>query len=645
MRSFKDFFAEVDQSELDHHDIEGSRDDSPFEHIFKDKLRIVIPLKKGEESSEYKLEKALEDKGYDVNLKKGMVSSTVETKKGQQKREMKIGKVLQRLGKKEEKFKELLHWWEKNKAEIGKAPKKGISIIISQSPIDIIRMSDHEEWESCHAPPGKPGHISGYWPSAGQEARTGGAIAYVVKNSDLEKIEDLQDEEIFQDDDRDIKGIEPLERLRLRRFKVRVDKDYPWTTDEPNIEEVDALIPEKRTYGIKHIDFLDTVMDWAKHAQRKVLNFKNPPDFKTASLKGGHYQDTDADDLWNAFFGTNEFGKKSTKDQEQQDKYGGPSADSLDQRAAEQVAAHENNWKHVSVWYEADDYGEGPFLSFSGGMSFEFDLDQMKKIPEWKDLSGWKEGTLGKELKSVLSDVNVSDIDAQTFGNTYLTLRVSVDPSESWAPDIMDQFESFLDDLDTLDSDYNEHWHKIREILINWGYMKDWRELWDFENFKIEGEADDLWVESEYPFTVGTVNYSDAEKTAAICNPTGKNYVLGVKLNKNAAEAIFSQQLHLDFFVQGQYIKLSFSFSLPSDDDWQKKWEVLRKQIEHLDNNWDTYEERASKWWEQNMSKATVSGPMPAQQQPQQQYGTPPAEPQQPSEFKDWFILSELPNI
>jgi hypothetical protein len=630
MRGFKDFFAEVNQSELDHHDIEGSRDDSPFEHIFKDKLRIVIPLKKGEESSEYKLEKALEDKGYDVNLKKGMVSSTVETKKGQQKREMKVGKVLQRLGKKEEKFKDLLHWWEKNKAEIGKTPKKGISIIISQSPIDIIRMSDHEEWESCHAPPGKPGYISGYWPSAAQEARTGGAIAYVVKNSDLEKIEDLQDEEIFQDNDRDIEGVEPLERLRLRRFKAG-DKD--------------VLVPEKRTYGIKHIDFLDTVIDWAKHAQRKAVDFKKPPDFEAAKLKGGHYQDTHADALWNAFFGTKVSGTKDTVDRGEQDQYGGPSADSLDERAAEQVSAHENNWKHVSVWYEAEDYGDGPFLSFSGGMSFEFDLDQMKKIPEWKDLSGWKEGTLGKDLKDVLSDVNASDINAQTFGNAYLTLGVSIDPSESYAYDIMDQFESFLDELDGLDSDYDEHWHKMREVLINWGYMKDWRELWDFENFKIEGEVNDYWVESEYPFTVGTVNYSDPEKMTAICSPVGKNYVLGNQLTKNA-RAIFplsSMQSapYLDFDTQGQYVKLNLSYSLPNDEGWQEKWEDIRKVIEHLDNNWDTYEERASKWWDQNMSKPTVSGPIP----PPQQYGAPPAEPQQPSEFKDWFILSELPTI
>lgn len=50
------------------------------------------------------------------------------------------------------------------------------------------------------------------------ELKTGGAIAYIVANSDLQHVKDLQAQDIFTDKPKDINGIRPLERIRLKKI-------------------------------------------------------------------------------------------------------------------------------------------------------------------------------------------------------------------------------------------------------------------------------------------------------------------------------------------------------------------------------------------------------------------------------------------
>ena len=85
------------------------------------------------------------------------------------------------------------------------------SIIISRHPVDVLRMSDFANIESCHTE-GKE-----YFHCAVKEAKGHGPIAYIVETQDLQDL-DIDDNEIFEDRERDVEGIEPIGRVRLRRF-------------------------------------------------------------------------------------------------------------------------------------------------------------------------------------------------------------------------------------------------------------------------------------------------------------------------------------------------------------------------------------------------------------------------------------------
>lgn len=166
----------------------------------------------------------------------------------------------------------------KEKLNESKTPSQSeYSIIISRAPIDVLRMSDFSGISSCHS--------SGreYFYCALAESRNQGAIAYLVRTEDLENV-DLDDEEIFTDYQRRVKGIEPISRVRIRRV---VDEDIG----------VDYMVPEDAVYGSKKAFFADTVMSWAAKAQKDMFVQGDTPDEiyipsgRDVSLKGGSYTD------------------------------------------------------------------------------------------------------------------------------------------------------------------------------------------------------------------------------------------------------------------------------------------------------------------------------------------------------------------
>lgn len=104
-------------------------------------------------------------------------------------------------------------------------------IVVSRVPIDILRMSDHKKngvdiWTSCHSPPGD-GRNSEMFSHAVEEAKSGGAIAYLVNKQELQewlKEHDLQDPELFADEEREQGGIVPIARVKIKRLAaVKVD--------------------------------------------------------------------------------------------------------------------------------------------------------------------------------------------------------------------------------------------------------------------------------------------------------------------------------------------------------------------------------------------------------------------------------------
>ena len=168
---------------------------------------------------------------------------------------------------------------------------KRYSVVVSRNPIDVLRMSDISDITSCHSQGGA------YFQCAIQEAVTGGGVAYVVNTRDLNKLseDEFQNEEIFEDKERNVKGIGAISRLRIRRYEI----------EDENSE---VGIPEVRIYGRKIPGFYDTVKNLLTNSQQFSVDnlyklFKNKKIIKT----GGTYADSGDSQLFNSMYDTDIF--------------------------------------------------------------------------------------------------------------------------------------------------------------------------------------------------------------------------------------------------------------------------------------------------------------------------------------------------
>jgi len=302
----------------------------PFESLFGKKMRIAIPLGGKAKKDGTRMFKHMVEQGWEPAFTKKTVkqkktrndgsrytvdqeipeltmvkSVTKVIPKGPrageevtQKTRISMGKLVNKIGRPEDK-----EWWNKyqNKLRVmehvreyflrpwlndfANVDRDPPMIIVTRKPIDVARMSDFEpKWESCHSP------SRSYFYSALREAEGHGAVAYLVRPEDYEKIKgNLQQEEIFSDKDTPNapgERIEPVGRLRIRRL-INVYENG-----------IEFALPEDSVYGLAPADFILTVQEWARESQKhmwadqdgrlSVDRFK-PDQWKTV---GGSYWDT-----------------------------------------------------------------------------------------------------------------------------------------------------------------------------------------------------------------------------------------------------------------------------------------------------------------------------------------------------------------
>ena len=241
----------------------------PFNKLFDDKLRKVIPLGKAiaPNSEIQSFLNWFKRNGYELDFSTGLASKEVEDREGNKRlKQMKAGKLLANAQKYLTKYDKLygemndividlgletdyrqhepwrkkraermevleraervfpaisrdvtqtvqnhIQFWNKKSQFYRENPEKAFieySIILSRAPIDVLRMSDHKNIRSCHS------EGSDYFKCARAEAQGHGPIAYAVETRDLEDI-DLDDDEIFEDRDRRVGGIEPVARVPI----------------------------------------------------------------------------------------------------------------------------------------------------------------------------------------------------------------------------------------------------------------------------------------------------------------------------------------------------------------------------------------------------------------------------------------------
>lgn len=579
-----------------------------FDNIFGNKLRIAFPLDQNSKIKE--LINELEELGYKVDyqdlLSKKIAYKKIETKQGEKLRPEKVGKILQ-----SNNLPKLLDWWQKNSDKL-KNSDVGASVIISRSPIDLVRMSDHDGISSCHSP------SHSHFKCAKQEARTGGAVAYVVKNSDLKNI-NLQDDEIFQDDERNVNGIVPLERTRLRRVSNG---------------SISVLLPEKTTYGIKNIGFLDSVKDWAKNSQKDILqNIDSIEDYNSFEIRGGSYEDTNSRRLWSDFFDTEiTKGDLSNPDEDEEDRNEGNSIDLADR----QLEEHQSNWKHFHVSLDESDNS----FYYSGYSGFiipkkMFIVDFDKNYDDIKE-------TIEEIINYEIDGIEYLEIEESYRDKNNYQIQFSFNDSNDYyyTNNLNDRFEHFLDHVDELDEKYDEILNKILAKLRNANFIENPIQKIKFNNLNIEIDEDTGFVEidtkmPEKVYYIKDINVFRGDIKVLkgdvfLKKSLGKDFFEEIPkiINKNKAFPFFVEQNEMRFFLK----EAGTTGWLPSrranyDDEWAKRdqfdsnlpenytklsgWLYITLNVElsinhnkyqdtinklnHLDKNWNFYLSKINK--------------------------------------------------
>ena len=182
----------------------------------------------------------------------------------------------------------------KNKREITAGSVKwpddtsDVAFILTREPLEVLRMSDHKGIKSCHS------LGAGYDQCALADAKRDGAIIYSVSKAsfednfgqplDQDNMKALENMEIFKDKDRNIDGIEPTGRVRVRKI---------------SLQGIEFAVVENAVYGSFPIGSRDKIAKLLAKIQKSEYNqLTQPVDLKESGVSyGGTYQDTNFSDM------------------------------------------------------------------------------------------------------------------------------------------------------------------------------------------------------------------------------------------------------------------------------------------------------------------------------------------------------------
>ena len=300
-------------------------------------------------------------------------------------------------------FQKLASWWNKKSTYYRENPEAAASgesvgeysIIYTRHPIDVLRMSDFDNIESCHSPRSRGGGAT-YYKCAVAEAHGEGAVAYVVKNATLdrlkeewgaESVQDLldkfqsADEEFFKDTERGTGAVTPVSRIRLKQYR------------NPSAE-VSLAVPEERIYGRKWPSFRKTVTQWAKDTQAKEIkkleatkDSDNPyenafDDDGALNLRnweryGGSYQDTSDSTLFHNLLGYQTVGSARVDSTTEDSIELNSNVAAEWERAVQELVTHWNGrYQAIEVRGEVEDYDEEAYISVSARYIIKIDEDE-----------------------------------------------------------------------------------------------------------------------------------------------------------------------------------------------------------------------------------------------------------------------------
>lgn len=511
MINFKTWFLNEVAEDLVSKVLKDVKDkDKPFPDIFGDKDRIVIPYTP-DESSRVIISILAKLKAVgDLNLENGTLKiGNRDFRLGKfilQSQKDKAGKIALRKPSEDTQpyfTKEETDWWNKSGDPVSVLKltdeKDKYAVVVSRNVIDVLRMSDHDGWTSCHSPEGI------YFHCAVSEAKNAGGLAYVVRKDDLKKV-DLNAREIFKDEDRNINGIMPIARLRIRLFKNKDDGHH-------------LAIPEDRVYGLKLDGLQDTIRKWAYESQEDKLSHR--PRLKEYELMGGSYQDTGASELFNRFFGDDldkggaDYGGEESEDV----------ADLYDREVSQILEEYNNNFKMFSVYASVEDGDGHPYVSYAGSLGITFPNVKLSKDFDDNHRDDIKDWAYHHDIYGINTyEIQLKQVENDVFFGLYIEDENSrLDP---------DSFRDFCQHLSAIET---RHTKEIKNslffLLIKLGYIAEniafstiqddnHRILSNLKHFKAEKSfsRDDKFLEEFYvttkePISLYNIYYHVMNKT------------------------------------------------------------------------------------------------------------------------------------
>ena len=382
--------------------------------LFGNNERVIIPMasEENEQVKEFyeQIVEPLAAKGIKVDLKNGVATKEIETQRGKQERKTKLGKTIGR-----ELSAQAQTWWNKFQADFLGNPdvlEAQDAIVITQHPVDVARMSDFSEAdiESCHS------QGSDYFRCALADAKRAGAIAYLINGEDVPYAQEhINDNELFADSERDVDGIIPKARVRLRRF------------DNVDLASEGAplalLAPETRVYGTKVPGFLSTVSAWARKVQKGHPVFDEKLDLRKFVLRGGSYMDSTSKSMFNTLLGKDEYTQEDygtrTADEENDVAYDDGQRQMMLDSAADAMEGARYYLDDENVDYDFnidwDDWNESVEVNYSIKVQFDYPVYKFIGSPNVGSKEDYSEEEMISALRRQAAMGAIRDIAENTY--------------------------------------------------------------------------------------------------------------------------------------------------------------------------------------------------------------------------------------
>jgi len=324
----------------------------------------------------------------------------------------------------------------------------------------------------------------------------------VPDDTDLSKLAEFDDKEIFRDRQRSVSGISASTRLRLRKFM-----------NDDGEDNFFFAVPEQRMYGVKTPGFVNAIIKWAfdnqeqlfeKDGERLVL-----PAFEDLHRFGASYEDNKDGSILNSFFKVGagaepqyDAYRNTHSEYDEEDEHANL-ADQYENQVEEILNFAGNTLSHASVYAEVhyDDPDAPPYVYGSASFSLEFDENLFGSDAgaefEIPDQSWQAKSRFFDEFESHARDKHNlylywEDGEINSYGTTVsFEFRIPWEDYESTPEGL----SGFVDHISSeFDNEYESIKSVMRSFLVEEGYMLPF----PFDIFKKELEPEDNDDAPEY---------------------------------------------------------------------------------------------------------------------------------------------------